>query len=234
MTFKTAALGFLLAFGVAFCIGVADREFGVPTEEMHARHWPTLVDLATAFAAGLAAAYASGRPGLLAALPGVAIAASLVPPIAVSGLAVSLGEFNLALGSILLFGVNVVAIVFASSLVLRAVGMNLRDRPTLRSRLITAGAAAFTAAMVVGLTAFPPRYAPPLDLVEAVEALIGDEHRVRKIRIKDEGGPLLQIDVGGALGDHPVMTEELRALAKEYLGEEAAVRLTYRHESDSR
>ncbi len=54
---------------VAFCIGALDKEFGIATDEMHARHWPTIVDLATAFVAGLASAYASGRPGLLAALP---------------------------------------------------------------------------------------------------------------------------------------------------------------------
>ncbi len=57
--------------------------------------------------AGLAAAYATCRPGLLAALPGVAIAAALVPPVASAGLLASLGEFSQASGALLLFFINI-------------------------------------------------------------------------------------------------------------------------------
>ncbi|WP_164214175.1 DUF389 domain-containing protein, partial [Stenotrophomonas maltophilia] len=46
----------------------------------------TLLDLGVAFISGVAAAYAVARPNLSGALPGVAIAAALVPPIAAAGL----------------------------------------------------------------------------------------------------------------------------------------------------
>ena len=94
---------------------------------MLARGGPGLLDLLVAFAAGIAAAYASSRPSLIATLPGVAIAAALVPPIATSGLALSIGDFNLAIGALLLFAINMVTIILASMLSLSAVGFrNLR------------------------------------------------------------------------------------------------------------
>ncbi|MHC5112717.1 MAG: DUF389 domain-containing protein [Planctomycetota bacterium] len=72
--------------------------------------------MVVAFLSGLAAAYASGRPGLLSALPGVAIAAALLPPVATSGLATSIGDYDLAFGALLLFAVNMVAIVLAAAM----------------------------------------------------------------------------------------------------------------------
>lgn len=231
MTSRTAFLGFVLAFATALSIGLLDREFGIATGEMLARHWPSLVDLGVAFVAGLAAAYASGRPGLLAALPGVAIAASLVPPIATSGLAVSIGNYDLAIGAILLFAVNVVAIVFASAVVLRAVGLGGRRERSLQARLLATGVGLVAIATTIAIAVSPPRAVPPLELVEAIEAALGGKYRVREIRIKDEGGPLLQIDIGGSLREHPAMGDDLRKIALEHLGEDATVRLTYRHES---
>lgn len=49
MTSRTAFLGFLLAF----VIGALNPEVGIPTEEMDARHWPSLVDVAIVFASSL-------------------------------------------------------------------------------------------------------------------------------------------------------------------------------------
>ena len=76
-----------------------------------------------AFVSGIAAAYASSRPNLLSALPGVAIAAALVPPIATSGLAVAIGRPYLAAGAALLFFTNIVAIVLGTAFSLWAVGI---------------------------------------------------------------------------------------------------------------
>ena len=56
------------------------------------------------------------------ALPGVAIAAALVPPIASSGLAFSLGDFHLASNAFILFVVNMCTIVLASTLTFWMVG----------------------------------------------------------------------------------------------------------------
>jgi uncharacterized membrane protein len=66
------------------------------------------------------------RPNLISALPGVAIAAALVPPIATSGMALTMGDFELAGGALLLFFTNIVAIVLGTTMTFWAVGINTR------------------------------------------------------------------------------------------------------------
>ena len=63
----------------------------------------------------LVAAYAFGRPHLLSVLPGIAIASSLVPPVAASGLSLIAWDLSLALGAALLFLSNFVAIVLGAA-----------------------------------------------------------------------------------------------------------------------
>ena len=120
-THRTVTAGFLLALGIGCLVGwIARPEL---TAEMASRGSPGLLDLVVAYASGMAAAYAIGRPGLSAALPGVAIAASLVPPIATAGLALVAGELHLAAGSALLFFTNMVAIALGSATSLFAAGI---------------------------------------------------------------------------------------------------------------
>jgi len=94
-----------------------------PTLEMLGRGNPGFLDLIVALVSGVAAAYATSRPNLLGALPGVAIAAALVPPIATSGLAFAMGEYGLSTRAALLFFTNIVAIVLGTAGALWAVGI---------------------------------------------------------------------------------------------------------------
>ena len=55
-------------------------------------------------------------------LPGVAIAVSLVPPLANAGILFAAGEPGLASGSLLLFGTNYVAILLTGALVFAVMG----------------------------------------------------------------------------------------------------------------
>lgn len=91
--------------------------------EMEKRTHPQFYDLLIALASGVAAAYAMGRPNLFAALPGVAIAAALVPPVATSGIAFSHGDLAKGAGALLLFVTNMVTIILGTALVFRAVGV---------------------------------------------------------------------------------------------------------------
>ncbi|MEM9596100.1 MAG: DUF389 domain-containing protein [Acidobacteriota bacterium] len=93
-----------------------------PTAEMLARGAPGLLDLGVALASGAAAAYASSRSSLSAALPGVAIAAALVPPLCVVGYGLGASELGLAGGALLLFVTNLFAIVLASTTMFLALG----------------------------------------------------------------------------------------------------------------
>ena len=119
---KSICIGFLVAIVTGFLIGFLAPGVAL-TDELMGRGAPNALDLGIAFASGLAAAYALARPNLSAALPGVAIAAALVPPIATVGISLAIGAFANARGAVLLFGTNVVAIIIGAALVLHLVGI---------------------------------------------------------------------------------------------------------------
>jgi uncharacterized hydrophobic protein (TIGR00271 family) len=87
--------------------------------QVAARVTPRLVDLVAALATGSVGSVALARPDVSDTLPGVAIAISLVPPLAVAGLTLRSGEPSQSLGALLLFATNVVAIL-ASGIVVMA------------------------------------------------------------------------------------------------------------------
>lgn len=119
---KSVGLGFLLALLVSMLIAAVTPGVSL-NHELLGRGNPNTLDLAIAFFSGIAAAYALSRPNLSAALPGVAIAAALLPPVATIGIALVLGAFDVAQGAVLLFGANVVAIIIGSALILHLVGL---------------------------------------------------------------------------------------------------------------
>ena len=90
--------------------------------EVLARTRPTPFDLGVALAGGAAAAYALAQPHLSAALPGVAIATALVPPLCTVGIGISLQNPGVALGALLLFLTNLVTISFAGITVFAVLG----------------------------------------------------------------------------------------------------------------
>lgn len=103
---------------------------------------PRLVDLLAALATGTVGAFALVRSDISDTLPGVAIAISLVPPLAVVGLLLGVQRWTDAAGAALLFGTNVAAIIATGTIVFlvtnvrkaaREVGVNLGD---LRKRSI--------------------------------------------------------------------------------------------------
>jgi uncharacterized hydrophobic protein (TIGR00271 family) len=129
----------------------------VPTEaatnsQVAARVAPRLVDLLAALATGAVGAIALSRSDISDTLPGVAIAISLVPPLAVMGLTLEAGEASEAAGALLLFVTNVSAILAMGTLVMTIYRVPHHAQPDEqhgRSR-----AAAVVAVMVV-LVAIP-------------------------------------------------------------------------------
>jgi uncharacterized membrane protein len=69
-----------------------------------------------ALASGAAGAYAVSRKDVSAALPGVAIAAALVPPLGVIGIGLAMQRAEVAGGGLLLFSTNLVAIILAGAI----------------------------------------------------------------------------------------------------------------------
>lgn len=83
---------------------------------------PTMLDLDAAIATGIAGAVGLARRDVAAVLPGVAIAISLVPPLAVVGVCLGEGAVGMALGALLLFVSNLVALVLAGTIIFAALG----------------------------------------------------------------------------------------------------------------
>ena len=85
--------------------------------EVLSRTNPTLIDFGIAMAAGMAGAFTQTRRSIADAIPGVAIAVALVPPLSVIGIGLALKEQEIAVGSSLLFLTNLICIIFFGSLV---------------------------------------------------------------------------------------------------------------------
>ncbi len=123
-------IGFANAFAIGVFVGLLmlfDPGFEA-TSEMRFRDYPDFKDLFVAFASGIAGAYAMSRKGLNGAIPGVAIAAALVPPIATSGMCLAIGDFGLCIEALLLFLVNIVFIVLGTAVVFGSVGIDTRPQ----------------------------------------------------------------------------------------------------------
>ncbi len=93
-------------------------EVAATNQQVAQRVDPHLVDLIAALATGAVGAFALVRSDISDTLPGVAIAISLVPPLAVVGLTLESGAPLQAAGALLLFGTNVASIIAMGTLVL--------------------------------------------------------------------------------------------------------------------
>ncbi len=95
--------------------------------EVLARTSPSSIDLGIALAGGAAAAYALAHPRLTAALPGVAIATALMPPLCTVGIGIAFNNSSIIFGALLLFITNMVAISFAGIVTFALMGFGARD-----------------------------------------------------------------------------------------------------------
>ena len=128
LAFESALKGVALAIGLSVFL-TALSPLRVLTHEIASRTHPNLFDLAVALASGAAGAYAVARKDVAASLPGVAIAAALVPPLGVVGVGLAMGDPGIAGGGGLLFITNLIAITLAGSVTLLLLGF----RPTARA-----------------------------------------------------------------------------------------------------
>ena len=86
------------------------------TPEILSRVEATLPYVAIAIIAGLAGSFALVKPQLNETLPGIAISVALIPPLATMGIGIAKLNWVIISGSMLLFLVNAVGIVFAGML----------------------------------------------------------------------------------------------------------------------
>lgn len=120
---KAMGYGIMAALFIAILLGFITPTY-TPTLEVESRGQVNLLDLAVALLSGMAAAYAMARPNLLAIMSGVAIAAALVPPLAVVGMTIPDGYFLLSGAAAVLFITNLVAIILGSAIVFYMLGVS--------------------------------------------------------------------------------------------------------------
>ncbi len=122
-----------LLVGVALTLGLAILIVWLSplkelTPEILARTEPTLFDLLVAVFSGFAGAYATiTRKG--ETIVGVAIATALMPPLAVTGVGLALGNAHVAGGAAFLFMTNLLAISLSATIMGRIYGFAGRDSP---------------------------------------------------------------------------------------------------------
>ncbi len=109
-------IGIVLAVAIAVLIGMIPIRLGLSSEIL-SRTQPTIYDIIIALFSGFAGAYALVDEKIGSALPGVAIATALVPPLASCGICLALQQWSLAGGAFLLFFVNFLAIELAASII---------------------------------------------------------------------------------------------------------------------
>lgn len=102
-----------------------------PTAEILSRTRPNLLDLGVALLSGLAGsllAFRRTNGAGTSALPGVAIAVALMPPLCASGFGIGIGfQWPIVSGAGLLFLTNLAAIISAAFVVFLSVRMDARD-----------------------------------------------------------------------------------------------------------
>lgn len=138
-----AVLGALAVVVIGFLVSWVLPDILELTPSLDARTAPGPLDLGVALTAGAAGAYVAVRRTGTDALPGVAIAVSLVPPLATVGICLELGRLDDAAGALFLFVTNFAAIVVAACIVFVLAGAApsremIRERHRVRTGFIAA------------------------------------------------------------------------------------------------
>lgn len=149
--------------------------------EITSRIQPNLYALLTALGSGAAGAFITSRAEIADSIGGVAIAISLVPPLCVVGIALQEGQTGPALGAMLLFLTNCLAILLAGGVVLWAVGLGFVAADPEQSRLRRRGMVVFALGILIvaiplALTSYEAveRRLQTISAAETVEAWLDD------------------------------------------------------------
>ncbi|GAA1829017.1 DUF389 domain-containing protein [Agromyces salentinus] len=130
--------GAATAVGIGFLVGivVVNEVVASNNSQVASRVSPGLIDLLAALATGIVGSIALVRRDISDALPGVAIAISLVPPLSVVGLTLQSGAPGESLGALLLFLTNVAAIIGTGIVVMAVYGAGRVAAPPANARQI--------------------------------------------------------------------------------------------------
>lgn len=164
---------------------------------------PTLVDLVAAALTGLAGSFAIARRDVGDILPGVAIAISLVPPLAVVGVTAVAGDWSGTLGALLLFLTNMLAIIVVGVALFSGLAMRRGRGPVRGIRPAYAVVAVASAVVVAGLAVTTHRTVE-LSNWQSAASRIGsgwaEDHGERLLTTRFQGGTLVLVVEGTSDG----------------------------------
>ena len=106
----------------------------MPTGELIARTRPTLLDVGVAFFGGIAGIVAGSRKQQSLALPGVAIATALMPPLCTAGFGLATGNWSFFFGAFYLYGLNAIFIALSTFTVVRLLRFPHHEEVTIEAR----------------------------------------------------------------------------------------------------
>lgn len=202
---SVAAGGIVFAIVIGVLLGlVAPGVIDAATNgQIIARSSPTGLDVITAVAAGAAGAYGLSRPDVSDSLPGVAIAISLVPPLSVVGISYSQGEWSAGNGALLLFMINMLAILVMGGLTFIVTGVTpvrrvAENQHRVRSYLAGVGALAalvFGALLLTG-TQTATNLFEQSSVETAVNQWLDDHPQHSLVRVDLEGDTVTAVIVG--------------------------------------
>jgi len=170
--FLAILMAVFLAWGNRYLPFVTLQE--LPAEVL-SRTRPSPIDLTIALAGGMAAAFALVMPSISAALPGVAIATALMPPLCTVGIGIAMGRWDVAGGALLLFLTNAVTIAFAGMLVFFALGFAPKREAGRRVPRALAISAVFTLILLVPLTILSAGFFRDATENRQIEAVLKEE-----------------------------------------------------------
>ncbi len=138
---QTTLVASLKHFAIAILVSLVTSSLyflitplGTLTSEMAGRINPTILDVLVAIAGGTAGIVALSRKELINAIPGVAIATALLPPLCVTGFGIANWNLEITFGSFYLFFLNSTFVSLATFVVVRFLGypmkkyMNAKER----------------------------------------------------------------------------------------------------------
>ena len=129
-TLLISLAGIATAIAIGYILTLPISNFVQPQsiDQIMSRTSPRILDLLAALVTGLAGAFAMSRSDVSDTLPGVAIAISLVPPLANTGILLATSNYTLAMGSFLLFITNYFAILLTGAALFALMGFSRAAR----------------------------------------------------------------------------------------------------------
>jgi uncharacterized hydrophobic protein (TIGR00271 family) len=209
-------VGVVTAVGLSFLLGVLSPVIvnATTNSQVAGRVQPRLTDLIVALASGAAGAFALSRRNVSDALPGVAIAISLVPPLCVVGIMLANHDAHAAAAAGLLFTTNFLAILVAGGGVLAIMGygraaMAARTRGR-RTAAVSIAIATLIIAIPLGLTGarVASDAAAEYQLQNDAAAQLPAGYELANV---DANGDVIKITVEGPPGDVSRLADQIAA-----------------------